>query len=95
MPHAKRHGQTSSECLFILITFMGGIAVAWYAAATLNRFGLLFGWLGMLVGFIVGAAATFGLLYGVVLVLVISEASIWGGIPYLPTCGSGRCSRVC
>lgn len=91
MPADERRGLTSAECPILLVIFTGGMAVGWYAGSALGRFGLLFGWLGLLVGFPVGVVASFGLLYGVALFWAFSGALLWSGIPWLPTCGNGKC----
>jgi hypothetical protein len=63
---------------------VGGLLIASYGAKH-------FGWIGFLLGIPVGLAVAFGVLYGVVVLWVILESLIWGGIPYMPPCGTGKC----
>jgi hypothetical protein len=68
----------------IMVVLLAGLFIASYGAKH-------FGWIGFLLGIPVGLAVAFGVLYGVVLLWVILESLIWGGIPYMPQCGTGKC----
>jgi hypothetical protein len=68
----------------IMVILVAGLFVASYGAK-------YFGWIGFLLGVPIGLAVAFGGLYGVLLLWVIVESLIWGGIPYLPPCENGKC----
>jgi hypothetical protein len=85
MHRKTRRGEVGSQdCLMMLVVLLAGLFIASYGAKH-------FGWLGLLLGVPVGLAVAFGVLYGVLLLFVIVESLIWGGIPYLPPCRSGKC----
>ena len=68
----------------IMVILLAGLFIASYGAK-------YFGWIGFLLGVPIGLAVAFGVLYSVMSLFVIVESLIWGGIPYLPSCGNGKC----
>lgn len=50
-----------------------------------------FGWIGFIVGGIVGAIVSFGGVWLLTLIWAVAEGLLCDGIPYLPTCGNGKC----
>ena len=68
----------------MMVVLLAGLFIASYG-------GKLFGWAGFLLGVPVGLFVAFGVLYGVALMLAFLESLLWGGIPYLPLCGNGKC----
>lgn len=85
MSRRSRAGEVGSTDLLILsLVLLGGLVIAIYA-------GEWFGPLGAVLGLPLGLAASFPALYGLALLWAVVEALLWGGMPYLPTCGNGRC----
>jgi hypothetical protein len=85
MYRKTRRGEVNlQDCLMMLVVLLAGLFIASYGAKH-------FGWLGFLLGVPVGIVVAFGVLYGVLLLGVVVESLIWGGIPYLPPCRNGKC----
>ena len=85
MQRMKRRGEVGlHDCLIMVVILLGIFVIASYGFQW-------FGWAGFLLGVPVGLAVAFGVLYGVALLWATLEALIWGGIPYLPPCGTGKC----
>ncbi len=85
MRRTQRRGEVGLfELLFIIVVLTGGLILAGYASSK-------FGWLGFVGGGILGVIASLGGLLLVLYVWAFSEALCFGGIPYLPTCGNGKC----
>jgi hypothetical protein len=69
--------------LLVLVLGACGLAVAWFGAER-------FGWLGCLLGFALGAAGGFAILYGV----LQACAHLWKGRGgWFPPCHTGRCRK--
>ena len=83
-PTSRRGAVGVHDCLTMLIVLLGGLVLARFA-------GEAFGWMGFLLGLPIGTVISFGVLYAIVLLWACSEALLFGGIPYLPTCGNGKC----
>lgn len=82
-PPRKRIGATCLEFLWLLFILLIGIVVARYAGAR-------FGWLGFVLGFIVGILASCGVFVGGIW-LVTSLIGLFTGIPEFPPCKCGKC----
>ena len=68
----------------MMVVLLAGLFIASYG-------GKLFGWPGFLLGVPVGVFVAFGVLYAVALLWASIEALLWDGMPYMPTCGNGKC----
>lgn len=72
------------ECLLLIAAMLGGMLVAGYA-------GDRFGWLGFILGGLVGAALSLTTVWLLTFIWAVAEGLHFDGIPYLPTCGNGNC----
>ena len=63
---------------------LGGIVGAWFGVKE-------FGWLGFIIGGLVGVVVSFGGLMLAAFVWAVVESLLFGGIPYLPPCKDGKC----
>ncbi len=85
MLRARRRGEVGTVDLLIMrLVFFGGLVIAVYVG----------NWLGNLwffLGLPLGVAIAFGVLYLGALLWACLEALFCDGMPYLPTCGNGKC----
>ena len=85
MREPPRRGQVGSfECLRLTAAMRGAVLLATFATEW-------FGWLGFFVGGIAGALLALISVWLLTLIWAVAEGLLFDGIPYLPTCGNGKC----
>ncbi len=85
MRQTQRRGAVGGfELLIIFVVLIGGILLAAYATEK-------FGWLGFIGGGLLGGILSFSGVFILLYICAFVEAIAFGGIPYLPTCGNGKC----
>ena len=84
MTSARRGEVNLQDFLMLMLILLGSFLAALYA-------GERFGWIGFVVGGAIGLLISLGSFLLLATLMAFLEGAISGGIPYLPTCGTGKC----